>query len=515
MSATDRPVLAAGISAYTQLSAPGSALHRRVHAPALREALCRRGLVESRKEVQLTTASASSTRRFDPREAALIMQRAGLEPLVPFPGVHRPWPSVHLNCGQEIAPFLSNVRRRGTACRQCAAWKRGAARRAQLTAAATETMLAAGFEPLVAYPGASRPWRARHVHCGREVSPTLNLVRRSGGGCRSCSLAARGWRTWSEAEATSFVLAIGLDPLEPYPGSVSKPWRVRHRTCGRDVSPRLGNLAQGQGACRLCGQEATHRALKLADEDAGLLMRRAGLQPQSPFPGVDSPWPCRHQPCGEVVSPTYSNIKRGQGGCLRCAARAASLRLRMPDEQAIAVFTSAGLTPLEGYPGSSKPWVARHLCGREVSPTLSNVRTGRGICRYCNSAFPYAGEADLYLVTDGFALKIGIAAPGSVRIATHRRWGWQHLWSVRVATGDLAYNLEQSVIAWWRDDLGLPAAYPASAMPQEGATETAEAAAVESAATLKWVLRRLEEVGYGSPRLRMADESAVSEAKEI
>jgi hypothetical protein len=187
----------------------------------------------------------------------------------------------------------------------------------------------------------------------------------------------------------------------------------------------------------------------------------------------------------------------------------------MPDEQAIAVFTSAGLTPLEGYPGSSKPWVARHLCGREVSPTLSNVRTGRGICRYCNSAFPYAGEADLYLVTDGFALKIGIAAPGSVRIATHRRWGWQHLWSVRVATGDLAYNLEQSVIAWWRDDLGLPAAYPTSAMPQEGATETAEAAAVESAATLKWVLRRLEELGYGSPRLRMADESAVPEAKGI
>ncbi len=40
-------------------------------------------------------------------------------------------------------------------------------------------------------------------------------------------------------------------------------------------------------------------------------------------------------------------------------------------------------------------------------------------------------------------------------------------------TGDNAYNLEQAVIAWWRDELGLSPAYTSDHMPQYGATETA------------------------------------------
>ena len=201
-------------------------------------------------------------------------------------------------------------------------------------------------------------------------------------------------QTWSGAHAANFFDSVDLEPLEPYPGSTSKPWKARHRSCGRTVAPRLGNVAQGQGPCRDCGLEATHRALRLDEVVATDVMAKAGLEPLAPFPGVDAPWRCRHLPCGAEVAPSYSNIKRGQGGCVQCAGQAAALRFRMPEKEATMVFVEAGLRPLDEYPGSSLLWRATHTCGGTVSPTLSNVRAGRGICRYCNSAFPFASEAD-------------------------------------------------------------------------------------------------------------------------
>ncbi len=455
----------------------------------------------------LTTEPSGRRRRFDPMEAERIMFRAGVRPLTPFPGVHKPWLSLHEACGAEIAPLLSNVRRRGTACRQCGAWKRGAARRARHAEAATSAMLAAGFEPLVAYPGSGKPWLSRHMACGQQRKPTLSAIRSGGSGCRPCGLAARGWRSWTPDEAVAFFESIGLSPLEPYPGSSTQPWRSRHILCGRTVRPRLGNVAHGQGPCRECGQEAAHRAQRLDDEVAGEFMRERGLEPATPFPGVDAPWECVHLACGRRVSPSLTNIKRGQGGCTACAQEAASIRLRMPQEQAVAAFCAAGLTPVEPYAGSSRPWAARHECGRIVTPTLSNVRQGRGICRYCNSAFPFAGPATLYLVRTKDALKVGMAALEGHRIRTHEGRGWKHVWSIDMPTGDDAYNFEQAVLRHWRDDLGLPATVDAVTMPQGGASETVSAHQVSPKDVLSFVLRGMEEQGFTHPRVHTAEDS--------
>ena len=446
-------------------------------------------------------------RRVDPAEAERIMLRAGVRPLTTFPGVHKPWRSLHEACGAEIAPVLSNVRRRGTACRQCGAWKRGAARRARNAEAAMSVMLAAGLEPLVAYPGAGKPWLCRHLTCGQERTPTLNGIRGGGTGCRPCDFVARGWRSWTTQDAVRFFHDIGLEPLEPYPGSSTRPWRARHTACGRTVSPRLGNVANGQGPCRECGLEATHRALRLDDEVAARIMREKGLEPAAPFPGVDLPWECVHLVCGRPVSPTVTNMKRGQGGCTGCAMEAASLRLRMPEDDAAAIFLASGLTPIAPYPGSMRPWAAQHVCGRTVTPTLSNVRMGRGICRYCNCAFPFSGPAILYLVTTDDALKIGMAAADGRRIRTHELRGWRHLWSIDLSTGDDAYNFEQNVLRHWRDELGLSAAVAPDAMPQGGATETVSARDVSPGDVLSFVLRAMEEQGITEPNVTMADDA--------
>jgi len=75
------------------------------------------------------------------------------------------------------------------------------------------------------------------------------------------------------------------------------------------------------------------------------------------------------------------------------------------------------------------------------------------------------------------------------------------LWSIRHATGDDAYNLEQAVLRWWRDELFLPPYYSTSEMPQQGATETVAANKMTPDEVLEFVLRRLEEQGVHSPRV--------------
>jgi len=61
-----------------------------------------------------------------PALAEAIMRAAGLRPLVPYPGSAAPWLCEPEPRGLEITPLFANVKRRGTACRKCAADKRGA-----------------------------------------------------------------------------------------------------------------------------------------------------------------------------------------------------------------------------------------------------------------------------------------------------------------------------------------------------------------------------------------------------
>ena len=351
-------------------------------------------------------------------------------------------------------------------------------------------MSEAGFTPLEPYPGADKPWRCRHERCGQEVAPRYQYVEAGGTGCRACAAEALGHQAWTAASAERVFRSAGLTPVEPYPGSSTRAWRARHDVCGSLVSPRLGNIAAGQGPCLPCGRRAqatTVRANTMARVDhnaIATILMNAGLEPLEPYAGADLPWRCTHLPCGSEVNPTLSNLKRGQGGCVRCGWSKLSARFRLPEAEAEQRLRAAELDPLEPYPGSMKPWRARHRpCSREVSPTLSNVQAGRGICRYCHSDFPFAGPAQVYLVSDSFAFKIGICAPDSDRLRQHKRWGWTLCWLIDVPTGDAAWTVEQGVLRWWRSDLRAPAAYSAGDMPQLGATETVHCSAVGESET--------------------------------
>jgi hypothetical protein len=378
-------------------------------------------------------------------------------------------------------------------------------------------MRAAQFTPLGEYPGANKPWLCVHEPCGVERQPTLNNIRRGDLGCRECGRRAKGHRVWTAQSAAEALRAAGLEPLEPYPGSSTRAWKARHVHCGSVVSPRLVNIAEGQGPCNVCGRHSQADTRLLTDKQTRQVMLAAGLEPLARYPGYDEPWLCRHVRCGREVRPSYANTKKGQSGCLPCSWEAASVRNRMPEADAEAGMSARGLLPLVPYPGSNRPWLSEHsACGRTVSPTLSNVLAGRGICRYCYSAFPFDGPAQLYLVGNATALKVGICAPGSDRLRQHRRWGWSVLWLLDVPDGDQAWALEQMVLGWWRNALCLPPAMSPAEMPQGGATETVARDRVSPAEVRALVQSYRASSPTGSPKaVDGADMSYVTPAEGL
>ena len=96
-----------------------------------------------------------------------------------------------------------------------------------------------------------------------------------------------------------------------------------------------------------------------------------------------------------------------------------------------------------------------------------------------------AGAALVYLIIHAklAAAKVGIADTAGLRLAQHRRKGWQIL-AVFQVTAKGASAIETDVLKWWRGALGLPSYLTRDHMPQGGWTETVAAGRVDLAATV-------------------------------
>ena len=121
-------------------------------------------------------------------------------------------------------------------------------------ARAVEVMKAAGWSPLVPYPGSCHPWLATHS-CGATHSPRYFHVQEGRRSCRSCSNkalreAGPSKTRLGEATAVTIMRRAALTPLVPYQG-IKVAWAARH-TCGRISRPRLDSILCGQGGCWIC-----------------------------------------------------------------------------------------------------------------------------------------------------------------------------------------------------------------------------------------------------------------------
>jgi hypothetical protein len=322
-------------------------------------------------------------------------------------------------------------------------------------------MIGHGLEP---YPGAGRQWRCLCLRCGAEVAPRYGNIQQGWGGCPACRRAASSARQRGpEAEAIEALRAAGLEPLEPYQG-VMMPWQSQCRTCGNQVAPLLNNIKKGQRGCKWCSGRVIDPA------EAAEVMRAAGLEPLTAYPGAHAPWPCRCQRCHEAVTPRYRAVQAGSD-CRYCNDTAIN------PEAAVSLMRKAGLEPLEQYPGSLRPWTCRcNKCGRTVQPCYSTIQRGSGGCRWCrNSGFKSAENAIVHLITHPghSAAKIGITDAGGSRLKKHSQQGWQILATVQVP-GELALSIEKEILDWWRGELALPVHLGKPEMPHGGWTETVD-----------------------------------------
>ncbi len=239
---------------------------------------------------------------------------AGLAPGQPYPGSSSPWLVRCPSCWWSGTVVLDKIRQGRRGCRgTCATARSGApgvSRRLDAQAAAAD-MRAAGFEPLISYPGAAQPWSCRHVRCGQVTSPTLaNLKYRPlSGFCAECSPARR----LSAAQVDVVFAGLGVRREGQYRDARS-PLSIRCLLCGLPDRRRYDDiLATGVG-CSFCAGKKMHAST------AAALASRAGLDPLEPFPGATSPWRCRCRKCGRQVTPPAHQLRRG-GGCSTCANR--------------------------------------------------------------------------------------------------------------------------------------------------------------------------------------------------
>lgn len=314
--------------------------------------------------------------RVDEDHAVEVMRRAELDPLVPYPGAHTPWPSTCLRCGQPRQPQYSAVSKGAGGCKPCGhRWAHEKRRRA-FEATAIDIFRSKGFEPLVPYPGAQVPWRARCLVSGAVVAPMLHNVRKRPHSCSACN----GNIPPSQEEAR---LALASHAWVPDPN-----WRytTAHAlvpgTCTRcgthsppGQGPSYNNMMKGQGPCLPCGGRMPVDQQTAYDECV-----RAGWLPADDW--------------------VYVNVE----------------------------------TPI---PGSCLSPGCTHATTDGRGPRLATIRknNGRAPCPGCaEHGIDYDAPGVFYVVTDGDIVKCGIANETSAgtRLKTHHRQGLNEVMHVTV-----------------------------------------------------------------------------------
>lgn len=467
-----------------------------------------------------------SKKKTHPDDAVRTMNEVGLEPLEPYPGSQVKWKSKHIKCGEIVYPMLNSIVQGQGGCIKCG-YKENQRKQLKSAPEAIEFFRSKGFEPLEDYPGSARPWRSKCQKCGFIVSPYFGRVK-DGSGCGVCSK-----KIVVPEEAEKIMLKAKLKPLEKFPGS-KKPWLCECLRCGKEVKPLYGSVSQGDGGCKFCGghyvePEAAIKLMilngvtplepylnsgnpwlckcnkcnreitptynyvqqggnacsycsgrKVDPAEAFEILIKAGATPTSKFPGASIPWESRCNTCDRSIYPKYTTVANiGGNPCVYCAGK------KVDADSAFKLMLTAELTPLVPYSKADAKWdCVCQKCGKRVTPTYTSIRIGQGGCKYCaEKGLDYNEPTFLYLMTHELfnSHKIGIGNHKTKvnRIDEHRRNGWALIESKDFATGDEAFQVEQTVIKWLRVDKKLAPFLSSAEMPQRGWTETVDASKID------------------------------------
>lgn len=340
-----------------------------------------------------------------------VMRNANLEPLEEYPGSQSKWRSKCLKCGAIVNPRYTTIAQGGGGCMDCFRVEQiGRGRLDEKSA--IKVMQAKNLEPLETYPGAMKPWKCKCLDCGNVIKPRYAHIQQGRKGCSFCSTKSNSdKRRLPQDKAFAIARSKGFEPLEPYKGR-HFAWKCRCLKCGETIAPHFAGIVTG-GGCRFCS------GLVVDPVSACLVMKKAGLDPLVDYPGAGKPWLCECMECHRQVTPRYSSVNKGIGGCKYCATHGYD-------------FSKGGV---------------------------------------------------LYLITNERlnSHKIGITndAAKEKRLQKHSKEGWETYKTYFFTDGNDAFDVEQEILAWWRSELGLPIYLSNSEMPQGGFTETVDASEID------------------------------------
>jgi hypothetical protein len=292
---------------------------------------------------------------------------------------------------------------------------------------AIEEALAQGFWPISTFTGVRDPWEVRCIDCETTLNTTFFQIRKRKLKCDICFPP-------NYDNEIKIMLDASLEPLEPYSGNGAIKWKSKCLKCGVEVSPRFYDVKRGKGGCKNCGSRAHLTASKLSEITK--VMKDAKLEPLEPFVTTTHKWKCKCQKCGEIVSPTFHNVRRGHGGCIYCQV------------------------------GAFKP----------LEPAYFYIMHHKEFASF----------------------KVGIGNINSVadRIKSHSKSGWTLNFKHSFNKGKDAIQVETEVLRWIRKDLNLPVHLTNEFFTHAGATETVSSdsiSALEIQTYAENVIRKIED----------------------
>lgn len=398
--------------------------------------------------------------KIDSEIAIAMMKNAGFNPLVPYPGIKKPWLCTHNECGENVSPTLSAIQR-GGGCGYCSG-------RHLSKDAINEVFAKANLLPISDYKNNNTPMECKCLVCGNTVHPIYASVKTTGKGCKYC---AKNYL--SPDEIARRFRDANLKPLEEFVNTKTKI-KCECLLCGDIVSPILNQIKNNDRGCKKCANiQNSKRSLKNsnlekyikiisqrggklhATEYRGLkgtyfvecenghtwystlsglgttrwceicarknrsqklrkplpeiktLFDNASIEMLSEFKSVNSSVKGRCLRCGNEVNVIPSNLRRGQGGCKVCGSKIGGRKLRISDEDAKKKFFESGYEILEGYVSNQIPVKSRCLtCGEISFPNLHNLTPGAITCKFCVPHAPLSQQAVEKIYSDlGFTLR--------------------------------------------------------------------------------------------------------------
>ena len=340
-------------------------------------------------------------KKIDGRVATRIAESKGFTPISKYPGANKAWKSKCKKCKKVTSPTFTSIKK-GIGCKYCG-------HRAVDPKDAVLAMKKRGFKTLEVFPGATKDWLVRCIKCKKKYQTVFHSLTTKNG-CKYCAGVVV-----EESDLFKRLAVLKLKPLEKYQ-SAKIPWKCRCLVCDKIVQPTWDRIKQGRGHCAYCAQRRVDIPMALK------YMTSVNLKPLRDFPGSNKPWRCECLVCKAEVTPRWSDLQRGQGGCSNCA--------------------DYGLN--------------------------------------------YQKSGYIYLITNSKfkAHKIGIAnsyksSKFDDRMYQHKKRGWMLYKKINFKTVKEASDIETSTLKWLRLDVGLPFVLNSKQMPQGGHTETVDASEID------------------------------------